>query len=128
LEAGIRLADNFGVDATVPFGPAPRLHGALYLDHFGVGTYANWAFRLDGGPPNLRFFLGGGPEFFFEDQFDFAVAGDGGVEWAFEEFPVTIGFDWRPSFRLTNGSDFHTGNWGVTARFRFGSAKFVKEE
>jgi hypothetical protein len=128
MEVGIRLADNFGVDATVPLGPAPRLHAALYLDRVGVGTYGNWAFRLDGGPQNLRFFAGGGPELFFEHQFDFAVAGDAGVEWAFEEVPVTIGFDWRPAFRLTNGTDFHSGNWGFTARFRFGAGSFVKAD
>lgn len=128
FEAGIRAADNFGVDATVPIGPAPRLHAALYLDRVGVGTYGNWAFRLDGGPQNLRFFAGGGPEFFFEHQFDFAVAGDVGIEWVFEEVPVTVGFDWRPAFRLTNGTDFHSGNWGVTARFRFGAGTFVKAD
>ena len=72
FEAGIRAADNFGVDAT--------------------------------------------------------VAGDVGVEWAFEEVPVTIGFDWRPTFRLTNVTDFHSGNWGVTARFRFGAGTFVKAD
>ena len=73
MEVGIRLADNWGVDATVPLGPAPRLHAALYLDRVGVGAYGNWAFRLDSGPKNLRFYAGGGPEAFFASSLDFLL-------------------------------------------------------
>jgi len=120
FEAGARFGDNISVDLALPISKAPRLHGAVYLDRFGVGAYGNWVFRLKEGPKNLRFYLGGGPELFFEHQFDIAVAGDVGVEWAFDELPVTVGFDWRPSLRLTNGSGFHSGNWGFTVRYRFG--------
>ena len=125
-EVGVRFGDNFAIDATVPVGLAPRLHPAVYFDRFGVGTYFDWMFSLNGGPTGLKFYPGVGPELFFENQFDFAVAGDFGVEYSFE-FPLTIGFDWRPSFVLTNGADFTTGNWGFLARFRFGEgASFSK--
>jgi hypothetical protein len=67
-----------------------------------------------------------GPEFFFEDSFDFHVAGDFGVEYSFD-FPLTIGFDWRPGFKVTEGFDFKTSNWGFSARFRIGEGvKLVK--
>lgn len=122
-EVGLRFGDDVSVDATVPFGPAPRLHAAVYLDRFGLGAYFNWVFQLRDGPPNLKFYAGGGPELFLEHETDLAAAGDLGVEWAFE-FPLTVGFDWRPSLRLTNDSDFYTGNWGITARFRLGEGLF----
>ena len=117
-EAGIRFGDNFSIDLTVPLAE-PRIHGAVYLDRFGIGGYFDWMFALSDGPTGLRFYPGVGPEFFFEGDFDFKVAGDFGVEYAFD-FPLTLAFDWRPAFRLTNDTDFETGNWGFSARFRFG--------
>jgi hypothetical protein len=30
---------------------------------------------------------------FFGDQFDLRVAGNFGIEWAFSEVPITLGFD-----------------------------------
>lgn len=124
LEAGIRIGDNVAADLTTPLSTAPRLHGAVYFDRFGVGTYFDWLFRLGDGPGNLRFYPGIGPELFFENQFDLRVAGNFGLEWAFSEVPLSVGFDWRPAFRFTNGSDFNSGNWGFTVRFRLGEGNF----
>ena len=127
-EVGLRFGDNVSIDATVPFGYAPRLHAAVYLDRFGVAGYGNWAFNLANAPKNLKFYIGAGPELFFETRFDFAVAGDLGAEWVFDQVPVTVGFDWRPALRLTNGSDFHTGNWGFIARFMLGRGTFTSAD
>ena len=124
LEGGIRFGDVVAADLTMPLAKEPRLHGAFYFDRIGIGTYFDWLFRLSNGPGNLRFYPGVGPEVFFEHQFDIRVAGNFGVEWAFSEVPITIGFDWRPAVRLTNGSDFNSNNWGFIARFRFGKSKF----
>jgi hypothetical protein len=118
-EAGLRFGDNFAADITIPISAAPRLHGAVYFDRFGVGTYFDWMFELTNGPEGLKFYPGVGPELYFEGDFDVAVAGDFGVEYSFD-FPLTIGLDWRPSFFLTNDADFYSGNWGLIARFRFG--------
>ena len=124
-EAGVRFGDNFSIDATIPIGATPRLHPAVYFDRFGVATYFDWMFALSDGPTGLKFYPGVGPEFFFQDRFDFAVAGNFGVEYAFE-FPMTIGFDWRPGFRLTNGSKWKSDNWGIIVRYRFNKgAKLV---
>jgi hypothetical protein len=125
-EVGVRFGDEFAVDATIPLAAAPRLHPAIYFDRFGVGGYFDWMFALSGGPTGLKFYPGVGPEFFFEHAFDFHIAGDFGVEYSFD-FPLTIAFDWRPGFKVTEGFDFKTGNWGFSARLRFGEGvKFVK--
>ena len=118
-EIGVRFGDNFSIDATVPISAAPRLHPAIYFDRFGVGAYFDWMFSLSGGPRGLKFYPGVGPEFFFEGDFDFDIAGDFGVEYSFA-FPLTIGLDWRPGFRVSDGFKWKSGNWGVIARFRFG--------
>ena len=64
----------------------------------------------------------------FGNRFDFRVVGDFGIEYSFE-FPITIGFDWRPGVEFTNGAEFIAYNWGFTARFRFGEGvKFEKAD
>jgi hypothetical protein len=127
-EAGLRFGDNFSADLTIPLGLKPRLHTAVYFDRFGIGGYFDWMFALSGGPTGLKFYPGVGPEFWFGNTFDFHIAGDFGVEYSFD-FPLTIGFDWRPGFKVTDGFKFKSNNWGFIARFRFGEGvKFVKAD
>ena len=128
-EVGFRFNDRGGqIDMTIPLAASPRLHPAMYFNRFGIGTYFDWMFALSGGPSGLKFYPGVGPEFFFEGSFDFHIAGDFGVEYSFD-FPLTIGFDWRPGFEVTEGFDFKYGNRGILARFRFGEGmKFVRAD
>jgi len=119
FEAGIRIGRDFSIDATIPLSKAPRLHTAFYVEgDFALGTYFDWMFSLDGGPQGLKFFPGVGPEFYFGENFNMGIAGDFGVEYSFK-FPLTIGFDYRPGFMITNKFNSYTRNWGFTARFRF---------
>ena len=125
-EAGFRFGDNISIDATVPIGAAPRLHPSIYFDRFGLATYFDWMFALSNGPKGLKFYPGVGPELWFGDRFDFNVAGDFGVEYSFD-FPLTIGFDWRPGIRFTNTIGFEADRWGFIARFKFAEGvKFEK--
>jgi len=126
-EAGMRFGDNISVDLTIPLGLSPRLHTAVCLSNrFGIGGYFDWMFALSSGPQSLKFYPGVGPEFYFENGFDFHIAGDFGAEYSFK-FPFTIGFDWRPGFKVTESFKFKTNNWGFSARFRFGEGvRFVK--
>ena len=125
-EVGMRFGHNIAIDATLPIGLSPRFHPAVYItDRWGIGAYFDWMFALSGGPTGLKFYPGLGPEFFFENDFDVAIAGDFGVEYSFD-FPLTIGFDWRPGFTLTNNFKGKASNWGFIARFRIGEAKLVR--
>jgi len=126
-EAGVRFGDDVSIDLTIPLGLSPRLHPAIYFDRFGVGGYFDWMFSLSDGPTGLKFYPGVGPEFFFGNNFDFHIAGDFGAEYSFK-FPLTIGIDWRPGFKVTESFKFKSNNWGIFARFRFGEGvKFVKD-
>jgi hypothetical protein len=127
-EVGMRFGDNIAVDATIPIGAAPRFHPALYItDRWGIGGYFDWMFALSDGPAGLKFYPGVGPEFFFENSFDFHIAGNFGVEYSFD-FPLTIGFDWRPGFKVTEDFKGKAGNWGFIARFRIGEGKLVRAQ
>lgn len=119
-EAGIRFGDVFSFEATIPIGASPRLHPAVYIyNNVGIATYFDWLFAFDTGPQGLKIYPGVGPEIHFGNDIDFNIAGDFGLEYSFD-FPLTIGFDWRPGFSLTNDFNFYAGNWGIFARFRFG--------
>jgi len=119
-ELGARFGDRGSIEATIPVGISPRIKPAVYFyNEFGVAGYFDWMFKISDGPSGLKFFPGVGPEFFFENDFNFAIAGDFGVEWAFD-FPLTIGFDWRPAVFMTNSRGFQADHWGFSARFRFG--------
>ncbi len=128
-EIGGRFGDDFALDMTIPLSKAPRLHGAVYFDHnIALGAYFDWLFALEGGPSGLKFYPGVGPELYFYDGLDIAAAGDFGVEYSFD-FPLTIALDWRPNFMLSDNMKFHSGNWGISVRFRFGEGvKFVKAD
>lgn len=129
-EVGIRLSSDNGqpgsqvaIDGTIPIGAKPRLHPTFYLGDGGVGFagYFDWLFNLDGAPRNLKFYPGVGPELFFFDDFVFGISGNFGVEYTFD-FPITVGFDWRPGFRIGDDVDaFEASNWGIMARFNFSS-------
>ena len=128
-ELGMRFGNpNVAIDATVPIGAAPRLHPAVYISGvFAVGTYFDWMFGLTDGPQGLKFYPGVGPDFIFGSNFDVRIAGNFGVEYAFD-FPLTVGFDWRPGFFVTHEFQWTTNNIGVIARFRFAEgAKFKRE-
>jgi hypothetical protein len=124
-EVGMRFGNNISIDATIPIGLSPRFHPSIYFDRSGIGGYFDWMFALSGGPSGLKFYPGVGPELFFGNNVDVAIAGDFGVEYTFD-FPLTIGFDWRPGFTLTNKFKGKSSNWGFTARWRIGQGKLVR--
>lgn len=117
-EAGLRFGDNWSAEATIPIGSTPRLHPVVYFDRFGVATYFDWMFALSDGPTGLKFYTGVGPEVFFGHDVDFSIAGDFGVQYSFK-FPMTIGFDWRPGFVVTDDMKWKSSNWGISVRYRF---------
>ncbi|MGB0837302.1 MAG: hypothetical protein ACPGRE_04325 [Flavobacteriaceae bacterium] len=119
IELGVRLGNNFGVDAVLPFAKSSRAHVGveIFPDGINLGAYADWVFAINEAA-GLSAFMGVGPEFYLRDNFDFAVAGDFGIEYNINNFPMKVGFDYRPSFILT-GADFRTSNWGFTARYQF---------
>ncbi|MBV6644319.1 MAG: hypothetical protein KI790_02660 [Cyclobacteriaceae bacterium] len=119
-EAGMRFGNDISFEATLPLATAPRLHPALYLNENGVivASYFDWMFGIADGPEGLRIHPGVGPELYFIDDVALGIAGNFGVEYAFE-FPMSIGFDWRPAIVLGNDDNLIMDNWGISARYRF---------
>lgn len=124
-EAGVRIGNYIGLDATIPIQAEPRLHAAVYFgDGLGIGTYFNWMFALNEGPQGLKFYPGVGPEVFIGSDFRVGVSGDFGAEYSFD-FPLTVGIDWRPGISFGSDDNFRS-NLGVIARYRFGEGLSFK--
>lgn len=125
-EGGIRFGDRWSADITIPM-KSMRFHPSIYFDRFGIGGYFDWMFAISDGPKGLKLYPGVGPEVWFgNNNVDFDIAGDFGVEYSFG-IPLTIGFDWRPGFRVTDNMKWKAGNWGFIARYRFGKgSKLVR--
>ncbi|XOV91099.1 MAG: hypothetical protein ACFHWX_12905 [Bacteroidota bacterium] len=123
LEGGLRFGggfnNNIALDFTVPLAAKPRLHPAMYFNNNGVtlGAYFDWLFTVNDAP-GLRLYPGVGPELYLYNNAELALAGNFGIEYAFD-IPLTVGFDWRPSILLTEGGPLGTNNWGIIVRYRF---------
>ena len=95
-----------------------QLHPDGYFGNdLAVGAYFEWLLSLKGDPHGFKFYPGVGPDFYFRNCFDLAAAGNFGVVYSFL-FPLTIGFDWRHRFILTEQFRFK----GTTGAFLHDSA------
>ncbi|UTW63325.1 hypothetical protein KFE98_03975 [bacterium SCSIO 12741] len=122
IEAGIRIGNSpgrspgVGIDGTMGLSAHTRMHPSFYWlnNGIGVGLYLD---RLFDFGKRFRLYPGIGPEFYFDQNFEMGIAANMGFEYAFE-FPITFGFDYRPSFTFVNRTDLYTENWGFTLRYR----------
>ncbi|ANI87871.1 hypothetical protein A9P82_00160 [Arachidicoccus ginsenosidimutans] len=77
----------------------------------------NQRIRNAGG---LLWNIGVGPQVSFGHGFtDFAVRPQIGLEYKIHDVPLGFGFDWRPSWRVTHGSYFDGGRFGIAFRYVF---------
>jgi len=88
--------------------------------------------RLDDVIPGLAWYFGGGAFVgFYGGDFDFVdgsddgstylgIAGNLGVDYKFEEFPINVSVDWIPAFAFSGfGNGFGGESGGVAIRYTF---------
>ncbi|WP_310560503.1 hypothetical protein [Flavobacterium sp.] len=123
-ELGFRLGDVAGgsaaVDAVFALGKFSRVHADVSFGDGGVGTEALWDFLykpVDGQA--LKWYVGVGPSMVINDDFFLGASGEIGLEYRFEEVPIVLSLDWRPTLWLVKETEFHTGGFGFNARYVF---------
>ncbi len=120
FELGIRLGDTFGssftLDAMTPF-LGETLHANLGFDD-GLAISALYDFKMN-IVDSFDWYFGFGGELGLFDDFTLAAAGEIGIEYAIQEFPVTFGIDYRPAIGLIGRDDFLGGQYGINIRYRF---------
>jgi hypothetical protein len=124
-ELGIRFGDvlknDVAVDALISIGKFSRVHADVSFGNHGVGLEALWDFmyRPLGGEA-FNWYVGVGPSMAIDDPFLLGVSGEIGLAYTFNNVPISLSADWRPTFFIIEDTDFSTGGFGVNARYVFG--------
>lgn len=76
------------------------------------------------GANGLKWNIGIGPqvEFYSHDHFNqtnFSIRPMAGLEYKVPGAPVALGFDWRPWWTLTHGSNFEAARFGIGFKYAF---------
>jgi hypothetical protein len=123
-EIGIRFGNVSGgdvaVDGIFSLGKFSRVHADIAFGHGGVGIDALWDFLhkpVDGEA--LKWYVGAGPSVVINDQFLLGASGEVGLEYRFEEAPIVIGLDWRPTLWIVEETKFRAAGFGLNVRYVF---------
>ena len=120
-ELGLRFGDIVGgdiaFDVALPVGETSRIRADISFNK-GLGTELLWDFiyqPIDG--ESLHWYLGAGPYTLLGSPFTLGAVGEIGLEYRFSEIPLTIGFDWRPYFRLIDNTNLGFNRFGLNVRW-----------
>lgn len=120
FELGLRFGDTFGssftLDAMTPF-LGETLHANLGFED-GLTISAIYDIKRS-IVDSFYWYYGAGAEVGFFDEFSLAIAGEVGIEYAIQEFPITFGIDYRPAIGLIGRDEFLGGQYGINLRYRF---------
>lgn len=123
-ELGIRFGDalgnNVAVDALFSSTKYSRIHADVSFGS-GVGVEALWDFlyRPLGGEA-FYWYAGAGASMLIDDPFMLGASGELGLSYTFNQAPISISADWRPTFYIIENTDFHAGGFGINVRYVFG--------
>ena len=122
-EIGLRYGDvtasDLAIDLVLDMGESTRIHSDISFGS-GVGIDLLWDFiykPLSG--ESLHWYMGAGPYTLIGSEFKLGAVGELGLEYRFNEFPLVIGADWRPFFRIVDSTSLGLDTFGVNVRWRF---------
>jgi hypothetical protein len=123
-ELGVRFGDVLGnsvaIDGVFKTGKFNRIHADVSFGD-GVGLEALWDFlyRPLGGEA-FNWYVGVGPSVRIDDPFVLGVSGEIGLEYQFNQAPLSLSLDWRPTVVIIENTDFWGGGFGLNFRYVFG--------
>ncbi|MEC3907920.1 hypothetical protein VOI54_12895 [Tamlana sp. 2201CG12-4] len=121
-EIGIRFGQVSGNDVAVDgvFDlNGSRIHANVSFGD-SVGLDALWDFVYEPiGDDGFHWYAGVGPSAHIDDKFLLGGSGEIGAEYVFNDVPIVIGIDYRPTFWIIEDTDFEWGGFGLNVRFRF---------
>lgn len=125
-ELGLRFGDvvggNVAIDGVFSTSEISRIHGDLSFGDNGVGIEALWDFSyrpLEVDIPGFYWYAGVGPSLYFHDPVWVGAAGEIGIDYRFEDVPVSLSLDWRPTLRIVENTDMLFGLFGLNVRYVF---------
>ena len=125
-EVGIRFGDvsggNVAIDALFSTGQFSRIHADIsFGDGVGIDVLWDFLYRPLGGE-DFSWYAGVGPYIFINDPFWFGVVGELGLEYQFENVPISLSFDWRPQLSIIDVTNLYMGGFGLNIRYVFGES------
>ena len=123
-EVGIRFGDAMGnkssvaIDGIFGLGKYSRIHADVSFGS-GVAMEALWDFLyrpIEKSP--INWYVGVGPSLYLSSPFALGAAGEVGVEYRFDDIPMAIGLDYRPTFVLIEKTAF-VNSFGFNVRYVF---------
>jgi hypothetical protein len=124
-EVGVRFGGTNGaggaaIDGVFSLGQFSRIHADLGFYKGGVGIDAIWDFLYKPlGGEAFNWYLGGGLSTYIGDDFQIGASGEIGLEYRFNQVPIAIGLDWRPTLWITD-TRFGADSFGLNIRYVFG--------
>jgi len=124
-EIGVRFGGTNGaggvaIDGVFSAGKLSRIHADLGFYKGGVGIDALWDFLYKPlGGEAFNWYLGAGLSSYIGDDFQIGASGEAGLEYRFNQVPIAIGADWRPTLWITN-TRFGADSFGLNIRYVFG--------
>ncbi len=124
-EIGVRFGDaiggNVAVDMVLSIGDFSRVHADVsFGSGLGIEALYDMIYRPLGEAEGFYWYVGVGPFIDIDDPFQMGVSGEIGLEYRFD-FPLVIGADYRPSFRIVEDTDFLWDGFGLNVRWDFGA-------
>ena len=109
------------LDAVFAFGKFSRVHADVAFgdDQIGVSALLDFIYKPLGGE-SFNWYAGVGPYVALGDDFQLGALGEIGLEYQFNEVPLSLSLDWRPAFQLIDDTDFGVNGFGFNLRYVFG--------
>lgn len=122
-ELGIRFGDVLGnavaVDGLFQVGEFSRVHADLSFGK-GVGIEGLYDFLYKPLGDGVNWYVGAGPSMYIDDPFFLGFSGELGLDYHFNNVPISLSADWRPTFWIIEDTDLYAGGFGFNARYVFG--------
>ncbi|WP_430815440.1 hypothetical protein [Carboxylicivirga sp. RSCT41] len=126
-EVGVRFGGSNGnggaaVDGVFSLGQFSRVHGnvAFWDGYMGLDVLWDFLYRPL-GEEAFNWYVGVGPSTLIGDEFWLGASGEIGLEYRFNEVPLVLGMDWRPTFWIIDDTNLGVDSFGLNIRWVFGS-------
>jgi hypothetical protein len=130
-EVGIRFGGVNGgggaaVDAVFGTGES-RIHADVgFYSAFAADVLWDLVYQaLPVEVDNFYWYLGPGVSTWIGEDFLLGACGEIGIEYRFDQVPIVIGADWRPTLWIIEETRFDVGNFGLNVRWNFGNNKLL---
>ncbi len=127
-EVGIRFGNalanknSVALDGVFALGKFSRIHADVSFGN-GVGVEALWDFLYRPIPNSpINWYVGVGPALYLGTPFGLGASGEVGIEYRFDDVPLVLGLDFRPTFVLVEKTDF-VANFGFNVRYVISQGK-----